>query len=31
MEKAHCSKGKFFEKDLVNPVQVNEPFLPLPP
>ena len=23
MEKAHCSKSKFFEKELLNPFQVN--------
>ena len=28
MEKEHCSKGKSFEKELLNPFQANESFLP---
>ena len=27
MDKANCSKGTFFEKELLNPFQVNESFL----
>ena len=30
MGKAHCSNSKFFEKDILNPFQVNVSFLPPP-